>query len=59
MYDVCCNKSKYFVKCFIKSLFLLNFCMVYFVYLLENDLFDMLNEVVSVVIQVSKYVIIF
>lgn len=30
-----------------------------FVHLLENDLFDMLNEVTSVVIQASKYVIIF
>lgn len=30
-----------------------------FVHLLENDLFDMLNEVASVVIQASKYVIIF
>lgn len=29
------------------------------VHLLENDLFDMLNEVASVVIYASKYVIIF
>lgn len=33
--------------------------MVHLVHLFENDLFDMLNEVASVVIQASKYVIIF
>lgn len=33
--------------------------MVHLVHLLENDLFDMLNEVASVVIYASKYVIIF